>query len=76
MIKFLTWDKTMHFMYMYAIQITLLLFFGVWSLFASIIFPLAKEIFDVKVLKSKFDPTDFLASVIAGTFAAFVYYLT
>lgn len=75
MMRFLTWDKFMHFMYMYAIQITFLLFLGVWSLFASILFPLAKEIYDVKVLKAKVDMTDFMVSVVAGAVAYFVYHL-
>lgn len=75
MFKLLTWDKFMHFAYMYAIQITLLLMFGPWTLFATLVFPLAKETYDVKKLKSKFDPADFLISIVGGITSYLVYML-
>lgn len=76
-IKILTSDKFLHFIYMYVIQITFLLFFGLWSMLASIVFPLAKEfIYDKWMKKGQFEWLDFFASVIGGGIALFVYYMT
>lgn len=73
--KLLTWDKSLHFVYMFAIQIVLLILIGKWSLLASVIIPLAKEMYDLKVKKSVFDITDLFVGVIGGTAAYFAYML-
>lgn len=70
----MTNDKTLHFVYMYAVQLTLLLFFGVWSLFASLIFPLAKEfIWDKWMKRGYFEWLDFIASLIGGVVAYLIW---
>lgn len=74
MLKFLLWDKVIHFVYTYAIQITLLLVFGVWSLVATPIIATAVEIYDKKV-HGTFDITDLLMSVLGGVVAFMIYAL-
>ena len=76
LMKILEWDKFMHFIYMFAFQIALLLLFGAWSLIASIILPVAKEIYDLKVKNTKFDIIDLIAGIIGGGIAFILYYFT
>ena len=64
----LTWDKALHFIYTYAVQLTLLLIFGVWSLFATLVIATGVEIYDKKV-HGTFDITDLLMSVLGGVVA-------
>lgn len=72
--KFLTWDKALHFIYTYAIQLTLLLIFGVWGLIATPIIATAVEIYDKKIYGT-FDITDLLMSVLGGVVAFMIYAL-
>ena len=70
----LTLDKTLHFIYTYAIQLTLLLILGVWGLIATPIIATAVEIYDKKV-HGTFDITDLLMSVLGGVVAFMIYAL-
>lgn len=73
--RLLTWDKMLHFMYMYAIQITIFVLFPAWApwtLFSSLVIPVAKEVYD-KVKGNTFDLKDMFASIIGGVVSYFIY---
>lgn len=72
--KILTWDKALHFTYTYSLQLTLLLIFGIWSLFATPVIATGVEIYDKKTYGT-FDIKDLLMSVAGGVVAFIIYVL-